>query len=160
LTTPSVSTAYVTTGPTTPFVRGPTGFDCDSDSAREYEYRTTPAGSSVSVTLCFQATSYPGNRKLVSYKADADGVLYGNLPFSSEVTSYTRQRARNFQLPQSDLAAFDKQLWSGRLENLKIGVYAAVIGAVALSLFALVMGWIVRGFAGIPMRRDTRPGAS
>ena len=33
---------------------------------------------------------------------------------------------------------------------------ASVWAVVVLSVLALIVGWIVRGFAGIPMRKDTR----
>jgi hypothetical protein len=36
------------------------------------------------------------------------------------------------------------------------GLAVMLGGLIALWIFSLAMGWIVRGFLGIPLQRDTR----
>lgn len=80
-----------------------------------------------------------------------------NGPYTSEVTKYTDAVAERFAVPAGDLSAAEEKLWSARLEQWKEASMTLGIGlAIGWALVAGV-GWIARGFMGIPRGADKRP---
>jgi hypothetical protein len=155
---PNATATYHTTGPGRPFLLSPDGFSCGYyEDATEYVYRTTPAGTDVRVTLCFQAASFSDGRRLVPYMLGSDGQSWGNTTYSSEVSAYTEQRAGQFTLPEADGPELDQRWWNAQFGHWKTGAIVAAGGCVVLWFFSTIVGWIVRGFMSIPMGQDTRP---
>jgi hypothetical protein len=95
-------------------------------------------------------------QRLVPYRIDND-TLWGNRPYSREVKAYTDARAEEFRLTPADqeraLAAWNARRWT----SIWYAVLFAAGGWIALSLLQEVIGWIVRGFIGIPRGHDHRP---
>ena len=85
---PAVETYFEVRSPGQTPIRVTTlSFDADSRNQLDYG-RTTPKGTKYNVNLRFVATAFPGGR-LIPYKRDLDGSLWGNTPYSKEVDSYT-----------------------------------------------------------------------
>lgn len=61
-----------------------------------------------------------------------------------------------FVLPQSDEKWIDGQWWTLFMKEIGLGALGAVSGLLFLLAFTLTVGWIVRGFMGIPRGRDHR----
>jgi hypothetical protein len=85
---------------------------------------------------------------------------YGGDQFSDPVVAYTDQRLREFQLTptrRSDvLKGLSGATWVNRLGAF-IDTFPWVLGAVAFIWIATALvGWIVRGFAGVPRGSDFR----
>jgi len=154
---PYISTEYHTAGPDHPFLRSPPGYECSVDSETELESRETPNGTPVWVYLCFQAMRFPNDKMLVPFLIADNGNWFGDTKYSERVFDYARARAKEFVLPPADGPALDQKMWDARLPLFIYGGMAAAIGCLLLSGFALIVGWIVRGFAGVPMRRDASP---
>lgn len=82
-------------------------------------------------------------------------------PYHPEVKGYIDQRAAEFEITSPMLPAIDKHLRLVEKEALlmhikeMLAISAYFIGG--FWLFSLVIGWIVRGFAGIPRGQDFRP---
>jgi hypothetical protein len=53
-------------------------------------------------------------------------------------------------LPAEHEKELDQQWWKKHAETLRNGVIVIVVGWFGLQLVAMVIGWIVRGFLGIP----------
>jgi hypothetical protein len=62
--------------------------------------------------------------------------------------------AANFKLSKADEEWADSVAWSERWENIKIGAAVTIGGLAFLWIFSWCVGWIVRGFAGIPTGQD------
>jgi hypothetical protein len=84
-------------------------------------------------------------------------VMLGNEKYSTEVSNYTKMVANGFRLTKADEEWADSKLWPARWENIKEGLLATVAGLAFLWIFSWGVGWIVRGFAGIPTGQDMRP---
>ena len=146
---PFISVTYLIEGPGKPLAR--IEADKCNDDGKETLKAKTAKGTEAWVDLCFR-----------SELAD-DGVrvyAYDNQSFSRwtspQVLAYTAQVKARFTLPQTDETWIDNQ---GRLEyiqELGWGAMGAVSGILLLFAFSWAVGWIVRGFMGIPRGADSR----
>ena len=130
--------------------------NCGSDDAREYKTVGLADNKAVHVTLCFKAHFFENRGMLVPYREE-EKRWWGGERYSSEVRKYTEQRAAQFSLAEGDKhAAAD--LWATeRRSQFWNALGAAVGGCIALMIATFSVGWIVRGFFGIPSGKDFRP---
>lgn len=61
-----------------------------------------------------------------------------------------------FVIPKADEKWIDGQWWSLVMKEIGLGALGAVSGLLFLFAFTWTMGWIVRGFMGIPRGQDHR----
>ena len=122
--------------------------------------RTSSSGRSVPVTLCFRAQQASDGRMLVPYRIDSDGTIWMNTSYSSDVDARMSSYALNFHLPLQDDSRVESMF--GALQRAQVfnAGLAAGGGALAVWLIAAVLGWIVRGFLGVPRGADFRPPAA
>jgi hypothetical protein len=75
----------------------------------------------------------------------------------SQVSAYIAQTAANFRIPPADEKSITALWWSQKIRNA--GVLCLVMFATLAGFWAFtwVIGWIVRGFLGIPRGSDSRP---
>ncbi|HKE87609.1 MAG TPA: hypothetical protein VKB50_27820 [Vicinamibacterales bacterium] len=157
LQTPYVRLQYDTHGPDQPFVLTTGSCDVFND-ASEYITRSLANGQEVSVALCFRAQSFESSQqKLVPYKSEG-GQIWGNSESSADVTAYAKRRAENFRLSIADQKAAQSELSRQRWTSYRNGALYTIGAVIALTTLQLLIGWIVRGFLGIPWRHDRRPG--
>lgn len=139
-------------------VRSDPSCDYSADNARETVWRSTKKETNVRITLCFVARELPDGTKLIDFAlhpSDKSLVIF-NTPYSEDVKKYVKTVASRFVLPENDEAWFDSQVWPKRLEIIPVGVGIAIGGLAFLWAFTWAVGWIVRGFLGIPKGRDIR----
>jgi hypothetical protein len=73
--------------------------------------------------------------------------------------AYTARVKESFSLPQADEEWIDRQWWFEYFKKFGVGALGAIGGLIFLWAFTWAVGWIVRGFAGIPRGVDKRPDA-
>lgn len=156
---------YQIAGPGAVPIRVESGCDT-ADDASESLSRTTSKGTYVALTLCFKHSVFDDGRKLIPYLLDKgtyDDILEskivkvrGNEKYSTDVLNYTRSVASSFKLSKSDEEWIDAQGWSVRLKEFGWGALWVIGGLVFIWGFSLAVGWIVRGFRGIPQGQDRR----
>jgi len=151
---PYVRVTFTTTGPNRPFLR--TKEDCPETAAREYLYRDKSKGRDVGITLCFLAQRFPQDQMLVPYRV-ADGSFWGNERFSSEVSTYASLRAQGFAIPTAEREPLAKEYRQARWKQVREATQYTAIGIGAYWALVATIGWIVRGFMGIPRGKDKRP---
>ena len=151
---PYVGIKVQVTHPQAPFAL--TEDECPWDSARHYFTTKLRGERSIGVDLCMKSMDFHG-AQLIPYRVDAAGMIYGAASYSDEVDAYEKELKKRFQLSPADLKAVDKitsqrdtRAWKDGLFYLSIalGVFWAAVWGI---------GWIVRGFTGIPMGKDHRP---
>jgi len=98
-----------------------------------------------------------------------DGTLQGFIPlppgpngkpswahsYSPAVKAYERDIESNFRLPYDEGSKADRD--SKRLKDWKNVAIGLVIFLLGFWLVVAAIGWIVRGFMGIPRGKDARP---
>lgn len=150
---PYVSMEFSTSYPDAEFIKSN---DCEiGTDALEFITRAIDDTKNVSVELCFKALRTDSGTQAVPYKTE-NGRWWGNSPYTPDVTSYTRARSESFQLSEADRRTALDEWNSQRTKNIRDGGFFAAGGWVALSLLQLLVGWIVRGFLGIPWAQDRR----
>jgi hypothetical protein len=77
--------------------------------------------------------------------------------YATEVTSYAEGVGAVFALSADDAKEAEKRLWDARIRQWKEAAQVMLGGLVIGWLLFAVLGWIVRGFLGIPRGKDSRP---
>ena len=125
--------------------------------AMEWVTVTTEKGHAAYVPLCFVAQEFENGKRLVPFRVDPkDGRVWGNTPHSSEVSQYTSRVKDNFHLTPEDEEWVDKKWSSERWKEMLEGGFWLIGGLAAFFIFVWTIGWIVRGFLGIPRGQDHR----
>jgi hypothetical protein len=130
---------------------------CPDDAAERREFsRKTRAGTKYDLSLCFPLAQFDAGR-FVPYLENADGSYYWGGPvFDEKVSAYTNQRLASFVAPPLDEEWIDSQEWSVWKTAFASWLKVALGGWLVLVIAGVTVGWIVRGFLGIPTGRDFR----
>jgi hypothetical protein len=135
--------------------------ECQDDAYREYSVKKTtlPSGIMVSTTLCFPTVSgFKGGEKLIPYKMDkTSGLMWGADKYNNLVRDYAKEVANEFQIPVADHKKLESISSANWWRDFKAGFMLTAAGLVVLYIFTLGVGWIVRGFMGIPHGQDSKP---
>ena len=151
---PYVSVKYSIAHPNGAFVRMQES--CPSDASRHYFTSKISTGESVSIDLCLLAMTFD-NARLIPYKIDKEGMTWGAASYSSEVSDYERMLEGRFKLPAGDEDALKKEISRRYRENWISDLGYLVAGLAIFAGFVWAVGWITRGFLGIPRGMDRRP---
>jgi hypothetical protein len=131
---------------------------CPSDSGRHFFTTATRTDKPVSITLCLLPMSFGADeRQLIPYKVDDAGTVFGAAFFSEEVSSYANRLEGAFRLDEADEVFIDEEYWRRYRDELLQGLLGLAIALVFFAVVVWLMGWIVRGFLGIPRGQDRRP---
>jgi|SRR5690606_35904493 len=153
---PYVSAQYSISNPNGNFVR--MEGSCPSDAGHHYFTTRTSDGEAVSITLCIHAMTFGENKtRLIPYKVDDAGMIWGAASYSTEVSEYERELERRFEISDSDEKQLKKDISRQYWENWKSGIGYLGIGLAIFAGVVWAIGWIVRGFMGIPQGLDSKP---
>lgn len=130
---------------------------CPSDAARERLSTKTSKGTSAWLDFCFRPMVGENGHSFVPVRIEKDGRLWGYEHYSSEVTSYAEKFVRNFRMTKQDEEWIDTKGRSERWGQIKDAGLWLIGGLFILWAFSFAVGWIVRGFAGIPSGYDSKP---
>lgn len=136
-----------------PFVSGV----CPDDAVAEYIEREAPEGKSVNVTLCFLAAKADTGEMLVPYADAGNGKVWMGGKYSTEVRKYTASAASEFDLTPEGIEAFEAIQRKALLEQWGEAAMSLFSGLAVGWAVVAAIGWIVRGFMGIPRGQDMRP---
>lgn len=100
-------------------------------------------------------------RRLAELETKAKGKnrYWGNESYSPEVSEYTKRTINAFVIPPTDEDWIERQWWSKRLKGIWEATLGLLGGLAFLWGLSWAVGWIVRGFMGIPRGHDRRPDA-
>lgn len=153
---PYVPVSYSISHPKGAFQR--TTESCPSEAGRHYFTTRSRSGKRVSINLCLLTMPFGDDkRQLVPYKVDEKNMTWGAASFSSEVSNYERELEARFALPVQDNDWIEKEISTQYWKNWKEGLGYLGIGLAIFAGFVWVVGWIVRGFMGIPHGMDRKP---
>jgi hypothetical protein len=152
---PYVSATYLIARPDGRFVR--TSESCPPNVARHYFTAVTNNRREIPVTLCLSKMRFDDGQELIPYKIDGEGMIWGAGEYSSEVFAYERDLERRFKFSADDEKEYERQVTKARWENALSATKYLLIGLAIWAGLVSVVGWIVRGFLGIPNGKDRRP---
>ena len=131
--------------------------ECYIDEHKEYLRREDAAGNTVHITLCFRASKADNGQHLIPYAQAGGGKFWMAAANSLEVARYAQSVGSRFELDGTGRKEADSQRqqarWAHWKQVVQFGGGGLLIGWIAVAL----IGWVARGFLGIPKGRDTRP---
>lgn len=131
---------------------------CPSDAGRHYFTTSSQSGKRVSIDLCLLTMPFGNDkRQLIPYKFDEKNMVWGAASYSSEVSGYERELEARFTLPAQDNDWIEKEISARYWKNWMEGLGYLAIGLAVFAGFVSAVGWIARGFMGIPRGMDRRP---
>ncbi len=150
---------YSLAAPNAPFRKTDGG--CPSEGRTIYFNHKTSGGKEVSVSVCLEPRTFTNKNQeeteLIPYKTDADGMTWGARSYSSEISTYKTQVEKRFTMTATDEVVSIKEAakrWRGQFAEA-MGYLAAGLAIFGALVWAI--GWIVRGFMGIPRGSDQKP---
>lgn len=153
---PYVPARYSIAHPSGPFVRMED--PCPSDAGKHYFTAKTSNGKEVFIDLCLLAMTFgPKNDRLIPYRVDEKGMIWGAASYSSEVSDYERRLEARFKIPPRDEEALTNEISRRYRENWLSGLGYLAVGLALFGGVVWAIGWITRGFLGIPRGMDQRP---
>ncbi len=153
---PYMPVQYSIAHPTAPFVRSEE--PCPSEAGKHYFTARTANGKEISVDLCLLAMSFgQAGDRLVPYKVDERGMIWGAPSYSSEVSAYERALERRFKVSPRDEQEIANELSRRYRDNFLSGLGYLAVGLAIFGAIVWAIGWIMRGFLGIPRGMDRRP---
>ncbi len=81
----------------------------------------------------------------------------GAASYSSEVSDYKKKLEARFKFPSGDEDALKREVSQRYRENWMSGLGYLVAGLAIFAGVVWAIGWITRGFLGIPHGMDKRP---
>ena len=131
---------------------------CPSDAGKHYFTTKTSTGKKVSIDLCLLAMSFgKSGDRLIPYKVDEKEMIWGAAPYSSEISAYERKLEERFKIPLGDEEQIAKEISRLHRENMMEGFGYLVAGLAIFGVVVWAIGWVMRGFLGIPHGMDKRP---
>jgi hypothetical protein len=131
--------------------------ECRAEDSTRYYSQQLKSGAWIRGDLCYRTFVAQSGERVVLNRIDQQGRQWGAPIYSSETMDLQRRADDAFTVPTQDLPRINKdirkKLWKSRVQILGY----TVITMGALWLVGLILGWIVRGFLGIPNGRDRRP---
>ncbi|WP_157105566.1 hypothetical protein [Sphingomonas sp. TDK1] len=123
-------------------------------------YGVNVGSTSTDIELCFRSSKADDGRSLVAFAAAGKDNWYVDEPYSSAVSTYTERRKQSFAFPENlrKEASFEvnAQWWGEFWHQFRAFVLSVLIGVGILQALSWVVGWIVRGFLGIPTKKDRK----
>lgn len=127
------------------------------DDADEVIGSVNQEGNQYDLILCFKAHRADSREMLIPYEVDAVNKTWqGAGTYDDKVIQYTRSIKNSFSVSDSDEQFVNKQYWPKKIKAILFPLGIAVISIFGFWIFCWIVGWVVRGFAGIPMRQDSK----
>lgn len=147
---PYIVRHYAVAAPGAPFV---TVGECGNNEVTAFGPEVkTPSGTEVSIYFCLPSSPDQYGAALIAVAPDRVAYQYSN-----EAEAYKKQLGTRFVLPSADAAGIDEQAGSMKRKQWLMSVGGLAIGLAIFWTLVWSIGWIVRGFAGIPRGQDSRP---
>lgn len=150
---------YSLAAPNAPFRKTDGG--CQDQGRTIYFDHVTSSGKKISVSLCLEPMTFKNENEekaeLIPYKTDADGMTWGARPYSTEISTYETQVEDRFTMSATDEVVYIKEAAKQWRTELAEAMGYLFVGLAVFGTIVLAIGWIVRGFLGIPRGMDKRP---
>lgn len=131
---------------------------CPTEAGRHYFTTASRSGERVSINLCLLTMSFGDDkRQLIPYKVDERNMVWGAASYSSEVSNYEKTLEARFVLPAQDNEWIEKEISTQYWKNWKEGLGYLALGLAIFAALVWAVGWIARGFMGIPRGMDRKP---
>jgi hypothetical protein len=152
---PYQSETYVVDSPDSAFRR--IVEPCPSDAANHYFTANISTGKEINIRLCILAASFDQDEvRLIPYKTDERG-MWGDREYSDSVRTHKEKLKARFRVPVADERVIASAMSQRYRDSLIEGFGYLLVGLAIFAAVVWAIGWIMRGFLGIPRGTDMRP---
>jgi hypothetical protein len=135
-------------------IKRATGCSYNDDSERR-SIGTVYGLFDVDVIFCFRSITHEGEQ-YIPY-LDSSGAWLAGKSYSDEVSDYERGFIKQVEIPETDRAEATANARDNAHRVFLYCILAFAGTAVAVWIVTCILGWIVRGFLGVPRGEDFRP---
>jgi hypothetical protein len=131
--------------------------DCLPDAAVKSFYRSFESGKSAYVRICLKPLTHDdGQTFLFAYMHDPENNKYALAAedYSPEIEAYKEKLESEFTFSSSEIDTLKKEYRSEMIKLILQGYGYLIGGLILFYLLVTAIGWIVRGFLGIPRGKD------
>ena len=129
----------------------------DSDAGERSRQRVTPRGVKYSLILCFPASRSNNGKMLIPYADRGDDVWLMNTRFDDSVERYMDQTIDALPVQPNEISDAEKSYYAQVWRKWAGGAGWLLLSLFGFFVFVSIVGWIVRGFMGIPSGHDCKP---
>ena len=131
---------------------------CESGDASHSAPHKTPKGHDFRIRVCFAPGRANSGKMLIPYAQSAiKGQVYMDSEYSDEVRQYMSLITEaNYRPSAADFIDADNEFIRLSIVDRVKGAGWLLLGIVCFWIFVCAVGWIVRGFAGIPAGADRK----
>jgi hypothetical protein len=130
---------------------------CPNEGSHQNIKTTTNKGNPVWIYLCLMPMTFKDGVQRIPYKVDATGMVWGAARYSTEVEEYRKTLEKTFKIPEEHQVEISESASKARRKESTDIFGALGLGLAMFAVFVFLVGWIVRGFMGIPSGMDRRP---
>lgn len=129
---------------------------CPAEGTHQNIKVTTNKGNPVWIYLCLLPMTFKDGVQLIPYKVDAKGMVWGAARYSNEIEEYRKTLEKTFKIPDEHQAEISELASQARRKEFFDTFGTLTIGLGLFAALVYLIGWIVRGFMGIPNGMDHR----
>ena len=154
---PKVDVTFQIKGPQQPALRAST-YECPDDALEVTKYVSTKKRTNANIKVCFLAFTAHDGRRLIPFRESkgGEGIWWGDHKYADDVTAYMNDVLNKFQMSDADETFVDESRLGLLIRDIGTGLLTAIATLVAFWAFTWAVGWIVRGFMGIPQGKDSK----
>lgn len=128
---------------------------CPSTATQHHFLFDTDDEVRLSINLCLLAVSENSSGDgMIPYKVNSNGEISVASVYSEPIANYKRQLERRFSVSSDDLKAISDGMSLRYQEHWLTGICYLLAGLTIFTALVYSIGWIVRGFVGIPTGMD------
>jgi hypothetical protein len=128
--------------------------NCAYEDGEYTDPRQLPGGQTYYLEICFSSSRADNGEVLVPYAPTTDGRVFMEDRYSDEVKNYMRATAGKFAPSTADLDDAKAEYWKQTFTKRLSVIGYTLLGVMLFWLAVSAMGWIARGFFGIPAGAD------
>jgi hypothetical protein len=149
---PYASLNLETTSPNNQFIIS--NHSCDISHDKSKLITKNYNNIAVRLNLCFRSEHYEKTgSQLITYFENEYG-MWGGDKNSEQVADYTNRRAQDFVIDEDIVKAYLELIEKDKKEHIWGLIKAAVVIIAILQALSFFVGWVFRGFLGIPIKQD------
>ena len=132
---------------------------CSSNGHTIYFDHKISSGKEIGVSVCLEPMTFKNKEEveLIPYKTDSGGITWGARPYTPEISTYEKQVKKRFAMTATDEEAAIKEASKKWRSEFAEAMGYLIVGLTIFAAFVWGVGWIVRGFLGIPRGMDKHP---
>ncbi len=132
--------------------------ECGSGTANSEKSTISKRGESVRVFLCFKFPEVVLPSGFVLETARPATQIELLAAWNGGISDdYMKSTLNSFQIPESDGDYISRARWTQALKSAGMHLLGMLASLATFWAFTWAVGWIVRGFIGIPHGKDSKP---